>query len=257
MNDYCALLHRLADAAGRVILPHYRTALVAENKLSDGGFDPVTAADRAAEQAMRVLLAEVAPDHGIIGEEFGRERDDAENVWVIDPIDGTRAFMSGMPTWGTLIALLQQGNAVLGSIDQPFTQERFFGDGERAWLRNRAGQHLIRSRHGVALEHAVIWVSSTFTTTPAEQARVERLRSRVRLLRYGSDCYAYAMVASGLIDAVVDKGLEIYDIAAHIPLISGAGGRVIGLDGAPPLRSTGIIAAGEADLAEAIRDLLA
>lgn len=105
-----------------------------------------------------------------------------------------------------------------------FTQERFFGDGERAWLRNRAGQHLIRSRHGVTLKDAVIWVSSTFTATPAEQARVERLRSRVRLLRYGSDCYAYAMVASGLIDAVVDKGLEIDDIAAQIPLISGAGG---------------------------------
>lgn len=256
MNEHCALLHRLADAAGAAILPHYRTALVADNKLGDGGFDPVTVADRAAEQTMRALLAELAPDHGIIGEEFGRERDDAENVWVIDPIDGTRAFMSGMPTWGTLIALLQDGQAVLSAIDQPFTQERFFGDGERAWLRNRAGEHLIRSRNDVALKDAVVWVSSTFTATPAQQSRVERLRSRVRLLRYGSDCYAYAMVASGLIDAVVDIGLEIYDIAAHVPLISGAGGQVIGLDGAPPLRSNAIIAAGEVELAEEIRDLL-
>ena len=255
--DLLALLHQLADASGQAIMPHYRTALVVDNKMGDAGFDPVTHADRAAELVMRQLLAQIAPHHGIIGEEFGRKRDDAKFVWVLDPIDGTRAFMSAMPTWGTLIALLEDGQAVFGAVDQPFLKERFFGNGEQSWMRSASGQSLLRTRETANLESAIVWVSSTFTANPVALARVERLRDRVKLLRYGSDCYAYPMLAAGHIDAVIDTGLEIYDIAAHLPVIAGAGGSVLGLDGEPPLKSSGIIAASKGWFADQLQEILA
>src|SRR5215467_1480103 len=144
--DLTAFLDRLATASGDVILPYFRTSLSVEDKSRGGGFDPVTAADRAAENAMRTLIRATFPEHGIIGEEFGSERADAEYVWVLDPIDGTKSFISGMPAWGTLIALTRLGEAVYGMMHQPFTRERFTGDGGSARHRGPADSRDLRVR---------------------------------------------------------------------------------------------------------------
>ncbi len=243
-----SFIHELADAAGKAILPHFRTALAVENKADVGLFDPVTAADRAGEAAIRDLIHARYPDDGVIGEEFGNERIDADHLWVLDPIDGTRSFLSGLPIWGTLIGLLREGRPVLGLLDQPFLQERFWGDGEQAAAATRHGERPLRSRRGVALKDAVVWVSSTFTIEPAGMAAVEKLRPLVRMIRYGNDCYAMAMLAEGHIDAIIETGLDIYDIAAHIPIITGAGGAITALDGEPAIHGSDFLAAGSPDL---------
>src|SRR2546427_9415402 len=146
--DFAAFVDQLADAAGEAILPFFRTSLAMEDKARQGSFDPVTAADRAAEGAMRALIRRTFPEHGIIGEEFGAERTDAEYVWVLDPIDGTKSFISGMPAWGTLIALTRFGEPVYGMMHQPFTRERFTGDGGAANYRGPAGRRAPRRRGG-------------------------------------------------------------------------------------------------------------
>src|SRR5216110_230876 len=159
--DFAAFVDRLATVSGEAILPFFRTSLGVENKGGPGTFDPVTAADRAAESAMRALIRQSFPDHGIIGEEFGAERADAEYVWVLDPIDGTKSFISGMPAWGTLIALTRFGEPVFGVMNQPFTRERFSGDGGAAQYRGPAGRRDLRVRSCASLAEAVL-----FTTSP-------------------------------------------------------------------------------------------
>src|SRR5215468_9951042 len=136
--DFAAFVERLAQVSGEVILPFFRSAIRAEDKSLGGVFDPVTEADRGAEAAMRRLIAQTFPAHGVIGEEYGRDRPEAEYVWVLDPIDGTKSFVSGLPTWGTLIGLMHNGRPVYGMMAQPFTRERFYGDGKRARLRTLA-----------------------------------------------------------------------------------------------------------------------
>ena len=241
-------MHQLADASGRAILPFFRSALAVEDKAEAGLFDPVTAADRAGEAAIRELIRARFPDHGVIGEEFGTERPDATHVWVLDPIDGTRSFLSGMPIWGTLIGLLRDGAPIAGTLDQPFLRERFWADESGAWGRGPQGEARLRTRRPVALKDAVVWVSSSFTLDPEGMARVERLRPLARMVRYGNDCYAMAMLAEGHIDAVIETGLDIYDIAAHVPIIHGAGGTITGLDGRPAVSSGDFLAAGDPDL---------
>jgi histidinol phosphatase-like enzyme (inositol monophosphatase family) len=248
--DIFAFMHELADAAGVVVLPFYRAPLLAENKALAGPFDPVTAADRAAEKAMRDLINRHFPSHGIIGEEYGSERPDAEHVWVLDPIDGTRAFLSGMPTWGILIGLLRSGEPAAGMIAQPYLQERFWGDNASAKACGFRSERPLRTRKGVDLGDAVVWASSTFTQDAKAQASVEALRPHVRMLRYGSDCLAMAMLAEGHIDIVLETGLAIYDIAATVPVVTGAGGVISGLDGVSAVRCSSIIAAGDATLHE-------
>jgi histidinol phosphatase-like enzyme (inositol monophosphatase family) len=244
-DEYLAFMHILADASGRAILPFFRTALATENKAKQGLFDPVTMADRSGEAAIRALIAAHYPAHGVIGEEFGIERPDAEHVWVLDPIDGTRSFVSGMPIWGTLIALLRNGEVVAGLLDQPFLNERFWGDGNFAIGRGPQGEKALSTRRPVAMKEAVIWVSASFPRDPIGMAAVERLRSQVRMINYGSDCYAMAMLAEGHIDAVIETKLEIYDIAAHIPILQGAGGTITALDGGPALKAGAYIATGD------------
>lgn len=241
-------MHQLADASGRAILPYFRSSLAVEDKAETGLFDPVTAADRAGEAAIRELIRARFPDHGVIGEEFGTDRPDASHVWVLDPIDGTRSFMSGMPIWGTLIGLLRDGAPVAGMLDQPFLRERFWGEGPGAWGRGPQGEAPLRTRRPVALKDAVVWVSVSFTQDPAGMARVERLRPLVRMIRYGNDCYALAMLAEGHIDAVIETGLEIYDIAAHVPIVVGAGGTITGLDGGAAIHAGDFLAAGDPTL---------
>jgi histidinol phosphatase-like enzyme (inositol monophosphatase family) len=257
IHPFTAFACELADAAGQAIMPHYRRLLQVDNKQPEQGFDPITIADRSAEAAIRALIERNWPDHGIIGEEYGTVRAEAEHVWVIDPVDGTRAFISGMPTWGTLIGLLRGDQPVLGVLDQPHLGERFIGDMTHTLRTGRRGEASLQTRKGVALGDAIIWASSSITANPLILADVQRLVPKVRMLRYGSDCIAMAMLAEGHIDAVIEIGLEIYDIAAQVPIITGAGGIITALDGTPPLAAHSILAAGDASLHQAIITILA
>src|SRR5216683_5246959 len=174
--DFSAFVNELATVSGETILPFFRTALSIEDKGRPGSFDPVTAADHAAEMAMRTLIRRTFPDHGIIGEEFGQERADAEYVWVLDPIDGTKSFISGMPAWGTLIALTRFGAPVFGMMHQPFTRERFSGDSGGAQYRGPAGDRALQTRRCAGLADAVLFTTSPLLMTPRDRrafAKVE------------------------------------------------------------------------------------
>jgi myo-inositol-1(or 4)-monophosphatase len=243
--DFVAFVNELATVSGETILPFFRTALSIEDKGKSGGFDPVTAADHAAETAMRTLIRRTFPDHGIIGEEYGRERADAEYVWVLDPIDGTKSFISGMPAWGTLIALLRSGQPVFGMMNQPFIRERFSGDGGRASYRGPAGERDLRVRACPELAKAVLFTTSPLLMKPDDRAIFGRVEQAVRLSRYGGDCYAYCMLAAGHVDLVIETELKPYDVLPLLPIIAGAGGIVTTWDGGAPHNGGRIIAAGD------------
>ncbi|KQO76551.1 histidinol-phosphatase [Methylobacterium sp. Leaf88] len=251
--DLARFMDDLAAASGQAILPFFRAAFGMDDKARGGAaFDPVTEADRAAEVAMRGMIRRDLPTHGILGEEFGSENLEAECVWVLDPIDGTRAFVAGLPTWGTLIGLTHHGAAVRGLMHQPYLGELFSGDGAQARLRSPRGERRLLTRRGTALDQAVL-----ATTDPrlfadgAERERFLALEGAVRLSRYGTDCYAYCMLAAGQIDLVVEAGLKPYDIVALIPIIEGAGGIVTTWDGGPATGGGRIVAAGDRRLHEA------
>jgi myo-inositol-1(or 4)-monophosphatase len=243
--DFSAFVDELATVSGDTILPFFRTSLGVENKDQKGGFDPVTAADRAAEAAMRTLIKRDFPDHGIVGEEFGSERADAELVWVLDPIDGTKSFICGMPNWGTLIGLTRAGEPVYGMMHQPFTRERFSGDGEAARYRGPVGDRDLNVRACASLAEAVLFTTSPLLIPPDDRARFRKVEEQVRLSRYGGDCYAYCMLAAGHVDLVIETGLKPYDVAALIPIILGAGGVITTWDGAPAQAGGRIVAAGD------------
>ena len=234
-------LRRIAAAAAAETLPRFRTATAVANKRA-GGFDPVTEADREAERAICDLIAAEYPDHGILGEEHGSRNAGASHVWVIDPIDGTRAFISGLPVWGTLVGLTVDGEAVAGLMSQPFTGELFFADGSGSRYEGPGGARRLSTRQTAELADATL-----FTTTPAlfrDRMRVlyDRLEAAVRLPRYGTDCYAFAMVAAGHADIAVDAGLQPYDIVGLIPVIEQAGGVVTTWTGGPAEGGGDIIA---------------
>src|ERR1700730_15416881 len=222
--DFAAFVDELADVSGNAILPFFRTSLSVENKGGNTGFDPVTAADRAAEAAMRGLIRRSFPGHGIIGEEFGSEATDAEYVWVLDPIDGTKSFICGMPAWGTLIGLTRFGEPVYGLVHQPFIGERFSGDGASARYREPAGERALTTRPCARLADAVLLTTSPRLMNAADRATFGKVEENVRLSRYGGDCYAYCMVAAGHIDLVIETEIKPHDIAALIPIITRAGG---------------------------------
>jgi myo-inositol-1(or 4)-monophosphatase len=243
--DLMAFLDRLATASGEVILPYFRTSLSVEDKSRGGAFDPVTAADRAAEQAMRALIRATFPGHGIVGEEFGAERPDAEYVWVLDPIDGTKSFISGMPAWGTLIALTRGGVPVLGMVHQPFVGERFSGDGGGAHYRGPAGKRSLLVRDCASLADAVLYTTSPRLMKPEDRARFGKVEEMVRLSRYGGDCYAYCMLAAGHLDLVIETELKPHDVIPLMPIIAGAGGVMTTWEGGPASAGGRIIAAGD------------
>jgi len=246
----------LADRAGAVILPHFRTGGAVDHKGGDT-FDPVTAADRAAETAIREALADAYPSHGIIGEEFGAIRRDAEYCWVIDPIDGTRAFILGLPLWGTLIGLTRGGIPLLGLMDQPFTGERFWSGESEALFRHEGTTRTMRVRRGADLAQALLATTSTdFFTTEDEHRRFESLSRAVRLRRFGGDCYNYCMLALGHIDLVVEAGLKPYDILPLIPIIERAGGVVSNWEGGDAREGGRILAAGDPRLHAAAVEIL-
>ncbi|OBY25499.1 histidinol-phosphatase [Leisingera sp. JC1] len=248
--------NRMADAARVAILPHFRTStLNAENKL-EGGFDPVTVADRAAEQAMRAVLAELRPADGILGEEFGTSAGTSGRTWVLDPIDGTRGFISGTPTWGVLIALADENGPFLGVIDQPYTGERFCGGAEIASMTGPLGEMPLKTRGTAALSEAILFTTFPEVGTTAERAGFERVAAQAKLTRYGMDCYAYALVAAGQADLVIEAGLNAYDIQAPIAVIRAAGGIVTDWDGKPAHNGGRALAAANAELHAAALDLL-
>jgi myo-inositol-1(or 4)-monophosphatase len=255
--DFAAFVDRLAEVSGEAILPFFRTSLNVDNKSQGGGFDPVTAADRAAESAMRALIRQTFPDHGIIGEELGAHCPDAENVWVLDPIDGTKSFICGMPAWGTLIALLRHGTPVYGMMHQPFIGERFFGDGASARCRGPAGDRVLSVRACPRIEDAVLLTTSPLLMGETDRAHFQKVENVVRLSRYGGDCYSYCMIAAGHVDLVIETEIKPYDIAALIPIITGAGGIVTSWEGEPAQRGGRIIAAGDRRVHEAAMRLLA
>ncbi|MBB4121992.1 histidinol-phosphatase [Martelella radicis] len=237
-----AFFMRLADAAAAETLPRFRSGLDVDNKLS-GGFDPVTEGDRAAESAIRQLIADSFPEHGILGEEHGASGLDREYVWVIDPIDGTRAFISGVPVWGTLIGLYRAGRAVMGLMDQPFTGERFFADGQGAFFSGPGGPRDLKTRDCRRLEEAVLFTTSPRIMKGDALSRYDRLEQHVRLARYGIDCYAYCLLASGFADLVVESDLKPYDVGALIAIVERAGGVITTWTGERPENGGDIIAA--------------
>jgi myo-inositol-1(or 4)-monophosphatase len=247
--ELVAFAHELADASGAAIRPWFRAAPAIDDKGSPRGFDPVTEADKAGERAIRELIAARYPEHGIIGEEFGQTDPQAAFVWVIDPIDGTKSFIAGQPVWGTLIALLHEGRSTFGLLDQPFLGERYWGDGLAAFRHRDGETRPLKTRRCKFLAEATLWVSSSIARDPVAHAAVERLGAGVRMLVYGGDCLSLAMLAEGHIDIAIGwGGFEIYDIAAHIPIIGGAGGIVTALDGGDALHADGMLALGDPGL---------
>jgi myo-inositol-1(or 4)-monophosphatase len=254
--DFTAFIGRLATVSGETILPFFRTSLLVDNKSASHDFDPVTEADRAAEAVMRRIIKYHFPQHGIVGEEFGNEHEDAEYVWVLDPIDGTKSFIAGFPIWGTLIALLHKGTPVFGMMHQPYIGERFSGDSGSAHYDGPSGERRLAVRRCASLAEATSYTTSPLLMNAADRAAFARVEQAVRLTRYGGDCYSYCMLAAGHLDLVVETELKSYDIAALIPIITGAGGIVTTWEGGPAQGGGRIIAAGDARVHEAALKLL-
>ncbi|WP_420137449.1 histidinol-phosphatase [Sphingomonas sp.] len=253
MNDLdLALAERLADAAGAAIRPFFRKPFTMEAKAD---LSPVTEADRAAEAAMRRILEQDRPDDGVIGEEYGADRPDAARVWVLDPIDGTRSFVAGRPIFGTLIALLEEGTPVLGAIDQPIGRERWLGVRGQPTTLNGAPV-TTRSCATVGQAHLATTGPGYFTSN--SWTAFERVRVAARDTLWGGDCYNYGLVAAGHLDLVIEDGLKLYDFAALVPIVEGAGGRMRDWQGGVlHAASAGqVIAAGDPALIEQVVAIL-
>lgn len=223
--DAISVAEAMADAARLAIQPHYRALSAVENKEDDGRFDPVTEADKAGERAMREILSALRPDDAIFGEEYGRSAGTSGWTWILDPIDGTRAFVAGLPVWTTLIGLVDAaGDAVVGVIDQLNLNERYIGGPDGSQLVTAHGTSQIHVSDCNAVSDAVIATTDPFILTPIEQESWTQLRQTAKIVRYGLDAYAYARLSSGTIDLVAESGLAPYDAAALIPVVRGAGG---------------------------------
>lgn len=252
-----ATAHEVADAARVATLSYFRSDDLVTDDKGRTGFDPVTEADRAAEIAIREVLRRRRPDDAVQGEELPPRAGTSGLTWVIDPIDGTRSFMSGAPVWGVLIALRDSRGPVLGIIDQPYIQERFTGGFGAAWVDGPMGRRCLRTRPQRDLEQATLFTTYPELETAAETAALRALSARVRLTRYGLDCYAYALIAAGQIDLVVESGLQAHDVQAPIALIEAAGGLVTDWDGNPAPQGGRIIAAANPAIHAMARAVLA
>jgi myo-inositol-1(or 4)-monophosphatase len=244
--------HAFADLSGAAVLKHFRKPIAVQNKL-ETGFDPVTAADKAAERIIAKALKTRFPGHALVGEEYGTINEGARYRWIVDPIDGTRAFIMGSPLWGTLIGLLDGERPVLGIMDQPFTGERFWSAEKTAHMRRGAGKAVtLKTRACASLKDAVL--TSTHPglfAAGAQQDMLARMEKSVRMTRYGGDCYGYCLLAAGFVDIIIEPGLKSYDIAALIPIIERAGGIVTTWDGRPAFDGGDIVACGDKRLHEA------
>ena len=237
----------MADAAREVTLRHFRErGLAADSK--EVHFDPVTIADRDAEAAMRAILERDRPEDGILGEEHGVKEGTSGLTWVLDPIDGTRGFISGTPTWGVLIAVSDDTGPRLGIVDQPYIGERFMGGAGRAVVDGPLGRRDLSVRDTTALSEAVLFTTFPEVGTPEDRAGFQRVAAEVKLTRYGCDCYAYALLAAGQIDLVIEAGLQAYDIQGPLAVIEAAGGIVTDWSGGPAHMGGRVLAAATPEL---------
>jgi histidinol phosphatase-like enzyme (inositol monophosphatase family) len=245
-QDIIATAHAMADAARSAVLPYFRNPDLSADNKQQGGFDPVTEGDRAAERAMRAVLAQRRPNDGIIGEEYGASAGQSNITWVLDPIDGTRGFLAGTPTWGVLLAAAIDGVPAFGMIDQPYIGERFWGGFGQAQMQGPHGTRPLATRGARGLDQALLFTTFPEVGSPAEAAAFHAVAAQVRLVRYGMDCYAYALLAAGHIDLVIEAGLSNYDIQAPLAVIQAAGGIVSNWQGGPAHEGGQVLAAANA-----------
>lgn len=244
--DLVSTAAELADAARIATLLHFRSdGLTADNK-EVLRFDPVTVADRLSETRMREILARRRPDDAILGEEFGLKAGTSGLTWVLDPIDGTRGYLSGTPTWGVLISVANGSGPIYGIIDQPYIGERFEGGFGRAQMVGPMGSKALRCRPARPLAEAILFTTFPEVGTPEEADAFRRVAPKARLVRYGMDCYAYALIAAGQIDLVIEAGLQAYDVQAPIAVIEAAGGIVTDWQGQPVHMGGKVLAAANA-----------
>lgn len=253
IHEIIATGHALADVAREATLRYFRAEGLAADSKEDHRFDPVTVADRLSEERMRAILATRRPQDGILGEEFGWVQGTSGLTWVLDPIDGTRGYLSGTPTWGVLISVRDATGPIWGLIDQPYVGERFEGGFGRAVMEGPLGRRTLACRAPRSLSQAILFSTFPEVGTAEEGAAFRRVASRARLTRYGMDCYAYALIAAGQIDLVVEAGLQAYDVQAPIAVIEAAGGIVTDWQGGPAHEGGQILAAANAQIhAEAL-----
>ena len=256
--DLIVFANRLADTSGAVIRPFFRQPIAVTHKDGVHAFDPVTEADRGAERALRELIARERPADGILGEEYGETPGTSNYRWVLDPVDGTRAFITGRHEWGSLIALEDKGRAVLGILDQPVLGERFVGAGGTAHLLQAGQSTKLQVRECPALKDAILCATdpSAYFSGSEQQAFV-RVQAQTRMTRYGGDCYLFAALAMGFVDLVIEAGFHAWDAAALIPIVEGAGGVMTSWDGGSAASGKTIIAAGDKRVHQAAMKLLA
>lgn len=247
-TELMTVAYRLADSARPIALRHFREHRTTVDNKHQGGFDPVTIADREIEQAFRKVLSDMRPDDAVKGEEFEDSTGTSGLTWIVDPIDGTRGYISGVPTWGVLIAVADASGPLLGIIDQPFTGERFVGGFGSAVLHHQGVSSSLDVRDCGSLANAVLYSTFPEVGSDIERRAFEAVSAAVKLTRFGADCYAYAMVAAGQVDLVIEAGLNAYDVAAPIAVIEQAGGIVTDWEGGPATGGGRIIAAGNADI---------
>jgi myo-inositol-1(or 4)-monophosphatase len=247
ITEFTQFALKLADASAKVILPQFRKNIIIDVK-AGADWDPVTEADRGAERIIREMIEKTYPTHGIIGEEYGTISGSSPYSWVLDPIDGTRAFVIGMPTWATLIGLYRDGKPLLGVMNQPFVNEKFFGNPQGAWHQHMGKTEAIHVR-----AHSTLAKAAAGTTSPylySNHPGFESLRKIVTSMRFGGDAYFFGLLAAGQLDIAMDPGLQIYDIAALIPIIKGAGGVVATWMDTDPMQGGCILCASTQSLAD-------
>ena len=253
-----AFANRLADTGGAVIRPYFRKPIIVSHKDGKAAFDPVTEADRGAERAIRDLIARERPDDAILGEEFGETPGKNEFRWVLDPVDGTRAFITGRHEWGSLIALEEAGVPVLGILDQPVLGERFIGVNGAAQLVQAGRGTALKTRACAELKDAVLCATDPSAYfSPGEITAFSRVKAQARMTRYGGDCYLFAALALGFVDLVIEAGFHAWDAAALIPIVQGAGGMMTSWDGGSAAAGNTIVAAGDKRVHAAAMKLLA
>ena len=254
--DIVATAAELADAARAATLLHFRSAALSADTKETSRFDPVTVADRLSETHMRAILAQRRPDDGILGEEFDAVAGTSGLTWVLDPIDGTRGYLAGTPTWGVLISLRDAAGPIYGVIDQPYIQERFEGGLGRACVTGPMGRFALKTRAARPLSEAILFTTFPEVGSVVEHAAFHRVANRARLVRYGMDCYAYALIAAGQIDLVIEAGLQAYDVQAPIAVIEAAGGIVTDWQGQACHDGGQVLAAANRDIHAAAMALL-
>lgn len=250
--EYLAFAHRLADDAAAAALPFFRQPLAVTDKGADV-FDPVTEADQATERAMRHRIQSTWPDHGILGEEEAPVTGNSPLSWVLDPIDGTRSFITGIPLWGTLIALNDGQRPIIGMMSQPYTRERFIGTPEGAWLNHSP---LSTAACSSLADARIMCTTPDMFENETQRETFFRIANQAQLLRFGADSYAYCMLAMGMVDVVMEAGLKAYDIQALIPIVEGAGGVITDWQGGDPQHGGSVLACGDPAVSREILDLM-